>query len=170
MIRKGIFLVAYLVGLVLPFTMGGAEATAFQLIATKDEYHSKLEGKWTVATKVVWSDCPYVKIGTESESEITINNINGNLYPSWKANDWKLMESKAIDFNTDNSLYWEISSFLEKKSEYCYVETVKKFDFTKHGKFNGTSHNKQFLNGEYVGAYITESQLTKKEDLRVSQL
>lgn len=170
MIRKELFLIAYLVGLVFSFSGSGVKATAFQLIATKDDYNSKLEGEWTVSTKVIWSESKYVQIGAESESEISIANINGNLYPNWKAGDWKLKQNTAIDFSSDNSLHWERESFLNDGDKYWHVQSINKFSFDKDGVFTGLSHHKQYLNGEYIGAYVTQSILTKKHEYKISKI
>lgn len=170
MIRKGLFLIAYLVGVLFTISVNRAGATAFQLIATKDEYRSQLQGDWEVKTTVIWSDSPYVKVGNESESELSIMDINGHLYPKWIAGDWKLLKNTSIDFNKDKSLYWERESILEIEKELWRVQSVNKFDFDQLGQFTALSHHKQFLNDEYVGTYITQSTLTKKEEIKVSKL
>ena len=81
-----------------------ANATAFQLLASKTDYQSKLAGDWEVDSEVVWSESAYVKEGELSKSEIIISDIHGSLYPQWKAQDWKLVRNKVIDFNIDKYL------------------------------------------------------------------
>jgi len=138
-----------------------ASAAAFQLGISKDQYKSELVGNWDVATTVTWSDCPYVKVGQAAESELNVADTNGILYPSWKANDWQLVKNSNINISEDDQITWERSNKLYKDGKYWYVESIDRFAFDKDGKLKAKSLIKQYLNGEYVGSYITESDLNK---------
>lgn len=148
------------------------DATAFQLIASKSEVRSELVGEWQVATKVIWSDCEYVSKGLESQSEIVIHSISGKLFPEWKAYEWELVRNKAIDFGYDDSLHWEIETKLEKDGDYWFVRAINDFKLDKSGHIIGKGTVKQYLNGEFVGSYITESVLSKlpEEKVKLSSL
>lgn len=146
-----------LLSLFLPWNKG--EANVFHLSATRVDIKSKLLGQWRVVSKVVWSDCDYVKEGLESESEIVFQNLNGRLFPEWRASEWKLVRNSTIDFSYDDSLHWERESKLEKAGDYWFVRTINDFNFDERGRLIGTSHVKQYLNGEFVGSYVTESHL-----------
>ncbi len=138
------------------------QATAFQLIASKTEYRTKMAGEYKVTSKVIWSDCPYVSKGQKSESKMMIHDINGTLYPEWKAADWKLVRNKIIDFNVDKSIHWERESKLVKDGEFWFVKSVNEFKVDhQEQELIGKSYHKQYLNGEFVGSYITESFLEK---------
>lgn len=138
------------------------QAIAFQLIASQTEYRSLMAGEYKVISKVIWSDCPYVSEGQKSESKMMIHDINGTLYPEWKAEDWKLVRNKVIDFNVDKSIHWERESKLVKDGEFWFVKSVNEFNVNhKEKELNGKSYHKQYLNGEFVGSYITESYLEK---------
>jgi hypothetical protein len=150
-----------------------SSATAFQLIAAKSEARSDLIGKWQVQTKVIWSDCEYVSKGLESESRIVIHSIGGKLFPKWEAYDWELVRNKAIDFGNDDSLHWEIETKLERDGDYWFVRAINDFKLDKHGHVTGKGVVKQYLNGEFVGSYITESTLSKlavEEKVKLSSL
>ncbi len=134
-------------------------ASVFQLTASKYDIKSKLLGQWKVISKVVWSDCDYVAEGSEAESEIVFKSMHGKLYPEWRAEGWNLVRDNAVDFFYDDSLHWERESKLEKNGEYWFVKTINDFNFDEHGRLVGISHVKQYLNGEFVGSYITESEL-----------
>ncbi len=138
-----------------------AEAAAFHLGVSKEQYRSELVGDWNVATEVTWSDCPYVKIGQAAESQLNVADTNGILYPSWKANDWQLVKNSNINISNDDQISWERSNKLYKDGKYWYVESVDRFAFDKDGKLKAKSLIKQYLDGEYVGSYITESKLNK---------
>jgi hypothetical protein len=142
-------------------------ATAIQLVASKAEYRSSIAGEWEVITKVIWSDCPYVQEGTSSESKITFHDINGTLFPEWSAHDWQLVRDKSIDFNHDMSLHWERESKLVEENQYWFVKSINDFRYNRD-KFIGKSVHKQYLNGEFVGSYITKSYLIKSKSLNVS--
>jgi len=142
-------------------------ATAIQLVASKAEYRSSIAGEWEVITKVIWSDCPYVQEGTSSESKITFHDINGTLFPEWSAHDWQLVRDKSIDFNHDMSLHWERESKLVEQNQYWFVKSINDFRYNRD-KFIGKSVHKQYLNGEFVGSYITKSYLIKSKSLNVS--
>ena len=140
-----------------------ARATAFQLFTQMNAYKSGLVGDWEVVSKVIWSDSPYVKEGQKSISDLSIEEINGTLYPHWEAGEWKMVRSKVLDFNIDKSLHWERESkLIEDRDHYWYVRSVNKFDFSDSGQFKGKSYHKEYLNGELVGTYITQSYLHKK--------
>ncbi len=168
------FLLAFIFALnLLPINSNKSLATAFQLIASKSEIRSELVGEWKVATKVIWSDCEYVTKGLESESKIVIHNISGKLFPEWETYDWELVRNKAIDFGYDDSLHWEIESKLEKDGDYWFVRTINDFKLDQTGHIVGKGTVKQYLNGEFVGSYVTESVLSKmtvEEKVRLSSL
>ncbi len=167
-------LLAFILALnLLAFNSNKVSATAFQLIASKSDIRSELVGEWQVATKVIWSDCEYVSKGLESESKIVIHNISGKLFPEWKAYEWELVRNKAIDFGYDDSLHWEIETKLEKDGDYWFVRAINDFKLDKHGHIVGKGTVKQYLNGEFVGSYTTESVLSKvtvEEKVRLSSL
>lgn len=143
-------------------------ATAFQLVASKTEYKSILAGDWDVKSEVVWSESEYVKEGEKSRSEIAITDIHGSLYPNWKAAGWQLVRNKRIEFKFDKSIHWERESKLVKDGEYWFVKSINKFKYNDDGTIKGKSYHKQYLNGEYVGSYITYSKLTKKQEFLAS--
>jgi hypothetical protein len=137
------------------------KAVTFQLNVSKEHYRSELVGDWNVDTQVTWSDCPYVKVGQGAVSELNVADVNGSLYPTWKANEWELVKNSAINISNDDQIVWERSNKLYKDGKYWYVESVDRFNFDKNGKLKAKSLVKQFLDGEYVGSYITESVLDK---------
>lgn len=139
------------------------QATAFQILASKTDYQSQLAGEWDVSSEIVWSESDYAKEGEKSRSEISISDIHGSLYPVWKAEGWKLVRNKVIDFNMDKSIHWERESKLTKDGEYWFVKSVNKFKYKPDGTIAGRSYHKQYLNGEFVGSYITYSRLKRKE-------
>lgn len=151
----------------LPHPGTKLKATAFQLIASKADYQSAIAGEWEVVTKVIWSDCPYVPEGSRSESTMVFHDINGTLYPEWEANDWELVRNKVIDFNYDLSLHWERESKMVEEGKYWFVKSINDFKYQRDN-FTGKSYHKQYLNGEFVGAYVTKSFLVKTENLNVS--
>ncbi len=161
---RRVFLLILLTLNLLPLNGNKSYATAFQLIASKSEIRSNLVGEWNVATKVIWSDCEYVGTGVESESKIVIHDINGKLFPEWEAYDWQLVRNKVIDFSYDESLHWEMESKLEHDGDYWFVRSINDFKLDKQGKITGKGIVKQYLNGEFVGSYVTESVLSKIAD------
>jgi len=165
--RRLVTLALILLMNLLPHPGNKIRATAFQLIASKAEYRSSIAGEWEVITKVIWSDCPYVQEGTSSESKIIFHDINGTLYPEWDANDWQLVRDKTIDFNYDMSLHWERESKLIEDKHYWFVKSINDFRYDREN-FTGKSVHKQYLNGEFVGSYITKSYLIKSKSLNVS--
>ncbi len=169
------FLLAFIlaINLLLPLNSNKSYATAFQLIAAKSAARSELVGEWQVATKVIWSDCEYVSKGLESQSKIVIHSIGGKLFPQWEAYDWELVRNKAIDFGYDDSLHWEIETKLEKDGDYWFVRAINDFKLDNDGHVTGKGVVKQYLNGEFVGSYVTESTLSKvavDEKVRLSSL
>ncbi len=140
-----------------------AQAVTFHLNAKQDQYRSNLVGDWDVATEVTWSDCPYVNVGQVAESKMSVVDTNGVLYPQWQANDWQLVKNSTINISNDDQIIWERSNKLYKDGKYWYVESVDRFDFDRKGRLKAKSLVKQYLDGEYVGSYITESVLSRAE-------
>lgn len=139
------------------------------MIASKTEYKSVLAGDWDVQSEVVWSESDYVKQGQRSKSKIAITDIHGSLYPNWKADGWKLVRNKKIDFNIDKSIHWVRESKMVKDGEYWFVKSVNKFKYNDDGTIEGRSYHKQYLNGAFVGSYITYSTLTKEQAMLASK-
>lgn len=137
-------------------------------MASKSEIRSQLVGDWDMHTKVTWSDCDYVPEGSESKSEISILDINGKLFPEWDANEWQLVRNGAIDFAYDDSFHWERESKLEQDGDYWFVRTINDFNFDENGKLVAKGVVKQYLNGEYVGTYMTESTLIKNQSAKLA--
>jgi hypothetical protein len=158
-----IFLILIL-GLGLELPAYQSKATAFQLLASKTEYRSMLSGSWDVVSEVIWTKSKFAKKGSLSESEIVISDIHGSLYPEWKVDGWQLVRNNAIDLNSDRSIHWERESKLVIEDDYWYVKSVNKFKYTDDGRIEGKSYHKQYLNGEYVGSYITYSKLKRKNN------
>ncbi len=136
-------------------------ASPFYLHVSKGLKKSKFIGEWRVETQVVWSDCPYVKPGQKANSKMVINDFNGRIYPTWNANGWKLLENSQINIEANNSIKWERVNALVDNDDVWKTESVDKFDLTKSGAMLGESLVKQFLNGDYVGSYMTVSFLVK---------
>lgn len=158
------FLISFLILLFAFVVNTPANSTAFQLLASKTDYQSQLAGDWEVDSEVVWSESDYVHKGDVSKSEIVISDIHGSLYPHWKAENWQLVRNKVIDFNIDKSIHWERESKLTTtEGEYWFVKSVNKFKYKDDGTIIGKSYHKQYLNGQYVGSYITSSKLTRKD-------
>jgi hypothetical protein len=154
----------FILGLGLQLPAYESKATAFQLLASQTEYRSMLSGSWQVVSEVIWSKSKYAQKGSVSESEIIISDIHGSLYPEWKTDGWQLVRNKSIDLNADKSIHWERESKLTINDEYWFVSSVNKFKYTSDGKIEGKSYHKQYLNGEYVGSYITYSKLKRKNN------
>ena len=78
-----------------------ASSVPFKLSANKSSYKSALIGKWDVDTRIMWSDCPFVKVGKTANSQLVFSDVNGRVVPHWKANQWKLVRNNAIEFDYD---------------------------------------------------------------------
>lgn len=154
-------LIALCISMFLALIPIQTKALSFHLFTSVTDDSSYLIGKWVVYSKVIWSDCPYVKKGAEAKSMIRIKDINGTLFPEWEANDWQLVRNKTIDFGMNNSLHWERESKLADDNKYWFVRSSNDFDFSTEGKWTGRSVHDQYLNGKYVGSYETVSYLTK---------
>lgn len=137
------------------------QAAPFYLSASQTEYQSNFTGQWEVVTKVVWSECDYVHIGEVASSTLTINSFNGRLYPTWRAEDWTLVQNNEINFHGDEVLTWQRTNEKLDKNNHWYVESLDKFEISGNKSMEGESLVRQYLNGEYVGSYMTISQLRR---------
>lgn len=138
-----------------------AYSAPFYLGASKTRYKSKFKGQWKVITKVTWSDCDYVRPGEITESEIIINEVSGRLFPRWKAGDWKLVKNKSINFRNDEILSWERENNYLRNSQEWHVRSIDKFEVINPNKMEGESLLRQYLNGRFVGSYMTKSYLIR---------
>lgn len=138
-----------------------AQARVFHLQAYATNSSNKFLGEWKVISRVIWSDSPYVQEGLEAQTQINISSIQGSLHPNWVTEKWITIRDKIIDFKSDDTMYWEQDSKLVNGREYWFVQSLNQFDFKDNNYAEGTSQHKQYLNGEYVGRYITKSYLSK---------
>lgn len=146
--------------LFLSSPLSDAGAKTFHLSANKEHYKSALVGDWTVSTKVIWSDCPYVEEGNKAFSSFNISEANGRLFPHWDANNWQLVKNKSINFSGDY-FTWERENKLYEHGQYWFVKSLDKFEMVSSKKLKAKSLVKQYRNGKFVGSYITQSTLTK---------
>lgn len=144
-----------------PIFSSSVMATPFHLHISKEINQSRLVGEWKVVTEVVWSDCPYVKEGQVSSSKLVISNASGRLYPSWKANDWKLVRNHKINFSNDELITWERENEVRRAGQVWKVESIDKFELKGAESMRGESLLRQYLDGEFVGTYMTVSYLQK---------
>lgn len=130
----------------------------------KSKKKSQFVGDWEVRTKVVWSDCPYVKEGNIAKSKMSISDVNGRLIPNWDTGKWKLVQHREINFLNQEKFTWERENkfFDPKAHEFWQVESKDKFELINGQKMRGESLVKQYLDGSYVGSYMTISYLVKK--------
>ena len=138
-----------------------ANAAPAYLNIPKNIIKSNLLGNWEMVTQVVWSECPYVSKGEISKSELKTRKIGGKMYPIWDTNDWKLVSDNEINFIDNRELRWERESTKIDGSSLWYVESLNKFELDGAEKMHGESLVKQYLDGEYVGQYMTVSYLKK---------
>jgi hypothetical protein len=153
---------AFLLFLIWIMACFAVNAKTFYLAATKGSIFSKLIGQWNVETRILWSSSPYAKIGAKADSEISIDEVNGRLYPQWKTADWVLLRNKSLDFKNDASFDWRRENKLVEGDKYWFVDSVDKFFFDENENLVAKSFVKQYLNGSYVGAYTSFSYLSKK--------
>lgn len=152
-----------LMGALIFSLMSEVQATPISLTAREAYYQSQLVGDWDVSTEVTWSDCPYVREGQTANSQLKVSDTNGVLYPQWIANEWALVDNKAIRITEKDEILWERSNKLTRNGKYWFVESKDKFSFDKKGNLVAESLVKQYLNGEFVGEYVTRSTLERAD-------
>lgn len=146
-----------------PVFTNAAKASPFYIHISKGASKSRLAGDWRVVTEVVWSDCPYVKEGERGSSKLSMTNINGRIFPIWKANGWKLSKTEEVNFSNQSTFTWQRENEMIENNDHWQAVSVDKFEVDNYNEMHAESIVRQYLNGEYVGSYMTVSYLTKAE-------
>lgn len=143
-------------------SFNAVHATAFQLFTQVNDYKDELAGEYEVRSKIIWSSTEHAPEGKQSLSSLSIEKAASTIYAHWIDHVWTTVRSKVLEFTPKKLLHWELDNKYEEDDDnYWFVRTVNTFDFSQDGQIKGKSYHKLYHNGNYEGAYITQSYLIK---------
>lgn len=124
-------------------------------------------GKWNMKTIVTDSKCPYVLIGSTTESHLEIksyNNATANMYSGlWKGGKWESSKSVIKLLNEKEAITERSTEMKTNDNTHWRAILIDHLYFDENDIIHSESIVTQYKNGIPVGKYKTFSILTKAE-------
>ena len=135
---------------------------------TQDPYKDEFVGKWKMQTIVTDSKCPYILVGSTTESNLEIKlslqkKLNSFLKVLWRGGNWE--ESKGtIKFLSDKEAITERLTHMKTRDNNKWKAIlIDHFYLKDKDVIHSESIVTQYKNNVPVGEYKTFSILTKAE-------
>lgn len=120
-------------------------------------------GKWEMKTIVTESNCPYVIVGSTTESNLIIKKGFENITALWSGGNWSNseVEVKAL---TEKEAIAQRETILKGNDNNNWKAFLLDHLFIEDDQnMHSESIVKQYKNGKFVGEYKTYSVLSKVE-------
>lgn len=151
-----------------------SKASIITLPKKKENFTQKNEflGSWNMQTIVTNSNCPYIFVGSTTESNLEIkpalNTKNTNskhqiLKGLWKGGNWTQSSSTIKLLNEKEAITERITEFKTKDENYWKAVLIDHLQLDENNSMHSESIVIQYKNGLPVGEYKTYSILTKSE-------
>lgn len=130
---------------------------------------NKFLGKWNMQTIVTKSDCPYVLVGSTTESNLEIKpQIKSNFKKSflkalWKGGMWSKSTSVLKLLSGKEAITERITEFKAKDNNKWKAVLIDHLKLDDEDTMHSESIVIQYKNGLAVGEYKTISILTKSD-------
>lgn len=131
---------------------------------------NKFLGNWNMQTIVTKSKCPYVLVGstTESKLEIKQNSELRGTKPTfkvlWKGGDWSASTGTIKLLNEKEAITERVTEFKTDKHEKWKAVLIDHLKLDENDSIHSESIVIQYKNGISVGEYKTFSILIKSND------
>lgn len=128
-------------------------------------------GKWNMQTIVTKSSCPYVIVGTTTESNLEIsqlppeqsNSNSASLKAFWNGGAWTKSNGTIKLLNNKEAVSERVTEFKTKDQDNWKAILIDHLKLTENNTILSESIVIQYKNGINVGEYKTYSILTKAE-------
>lgn len=126
-------------------------------------------GKWNMQTIVTKSSCPYILVGSTTESNLeikpSIQNKTNKIFLKilWKGGKWKKSTGIIKLLNNKEAVSERKTEIVTKDSNKWNVVLIDHYNLEEENIMHSESIVIQYKNGTPVGEYKTQSILTKSE-------
>ena len=159
--------VSYIVIIILLFSLFNCSDAAAIIIPKERIITSKNNflGKWNMQSIVTKSSCPYVIVGTTTESELEIKGVINkiSLKADWSGGNWEDSSSDVKLLNENEAIIHRITSMKSTDKNKWKAILIDHLQFDEQNTMHSESIVIQYKNGIPVGEYKTFSVLTKVE-------
>lgn len=163
-IRKLIFLI--LIAITINITCSNISGAI--TIPKENEQHTginKFLGKWTMQTIVIDSSCPFVLVGTTTESNLEIEPLDEkkSLKAFWEGGNWTSSTGTIKLLNKKEAITERVTEFISNDSNNWKAILIDHLKLSDNDTMQSESIVIQYKNGLAVGEYRTISILTKAD-------
>ncbi len=116
-------------------------------------------GKWDMQTIVTSSKCPYVLVGSTTESNLEIKDVR----ILWKGGNWKTSIGKIKFLNSKEAISERVTEMKTNDKNNWKAILIDHLKLDENNIMHLESIVIQYKNGISVGEYKTLSILTKSE-------
>lgn len=122
-------------------------------------------GTWKIKSIVTESSCPYVIVGSTTQSKLKIElDENKNLKALWEGGNWTNSDGQIKILSINEILSERITFLNSNNNSWKAILTDHLYlNDNENHIMHSETHVKQYKNGEFVGNYKTHSTLTKAE-------
>ncbi|MBI2996646.1 MAG: hypothetical protein HYY52_08105 [Candidatus Melainabacteria bacterium] len=124
-------------------------------------------GKWNMQTVVTNSKCPYVIVGSTTESQLEIKDVINNspqnisLRALWKGGKWTKSQSLIKLLNEKEAVTERVTKFKTNNNNKWKAILIDHLKLDENNIMHSESIVIQYKNDIFVGEYKTYSILTK---------
>lgn len=124
-------------------------------------------GKWNMQTIVIKSNCPYVIVGSTTESNLEIKppltQKKDKLKVLWKGGKWTSSIGLIKLLSKKEAITERVTEMKTRDNNYWKAILIDHIYLDENGTMHSESIVSQYKNGDFVGEYKTFSILTKEE-------
>ena len=137
---------------------------------TQNNINQNIFGNWNIQTIVTKSNCPYILVGTTTESSLEIKSDTKEkdkpavLKALWKGGRWKKSKTTIKMLNDKEAISERITELRTKDNIRWKAILIDHLEFEENDIMHSESIVIQYKNDTLVGDYKTYSYLTKSED------
>lgn len=149
------------------------QANAITLPRANNNNHlqsNKFIGKWDIQTIVTKSECPFILVGSTTESNLEIEPVfdlrgtKPTFNALWKGGNWTNSTSTIKLLNEKEAITERVTELTTSSSEKWKAVLIDHLKIQDNNSIHSESIVIQYKNGTIVGKYKTYSILTKSTD------
>lgn len=137
-------------------------------IPKENEQHTEINkflGKWNMQTIVIDSSCPFVLVGTTTESNLEIEPLDEkkSLKAFWEGGNWTSSTGTIKLLNKKEAITERVTEFISNDRNNWKAILIDHLKLSDNDTMQSESIVIQYKNGLAVGEYRTISILTKAD-------
>ena len=143
-----------------------AKVESIKPIKPRNTFPLSFKGQWQVQTKVLNSQISSVQAGQVITSEVTFYpTADGRILAKWHQPGWVETQSSAMSFNGNAATADRTTYYFGDNAQGSWAARARdEFTQIENNSITAKSYVDQYIDGNYVGRYRTESVMTKIGD------